>query len=208
MLAVVLAVLLAADVAHAEKLVEPASWRLVDVVEGVQVFAAEPGEEFWGLARGRVEASPETIFRRVSNFEALPHVYPWLDAVRVLERGDASALVYFRYDLPWPLSDREYTAAHHWRTEPSGTIALIAESSGLLAPHDHDVVPVEGLLVRMTFTPIRNGAATEVDYLFRGDLGGMLPRSVRAQTAWKIPMNTILSMRRSCEPPSARHAIP
>jgi hypothetical protein len=200
MLAVVVAVLLAGSVAHAGGTAEPATWQLVDVVEGVHVWSAERSGEFWGFARGRVEAPADAIFRRVSDFEGLPRVYPWLDAVRVLERGEGSALVYFHYNLPWPLSDRSYTAAHRWWTEPSGTIVLDVSDAGGVVPPDDGAVHVEGVLTRMTFEPVGGGAATDVEYLFRADIAGMLPHSVRAQTAWKIPMNAVLSMRRSLEP--------
>ncbi len=198
--ALMLAVLLAATAAQAAGDAEPATWRVVDDVDGVRVWAAERPGEFWGLARGRVDAPADAIFRRVSDFEALPHVYPWLDAVHVLERGEDSALVYFHYRLPWPLSDRSYTAAHRWWTDPSGTIVLDAEEpAGAAAPAD-GAVHVEHVLTRMTFAPARNGAAADVEYLLRADVAGFLPRAVRAETAWKIPLNAVLSMRRSLEP--------
>jgi hypothetical protein len=198
MLAVVIAVCLAAGAAHAGADAEPARWQVVDGVDGVQVWAAERPGEFWGLARGRVEAPAAAIFHRISDFESLPRVYPWLDAVRVLERGEGRALVYFHYDLPWPLSDRSYTAAHRWWTEPSGTIVLDVEEADGHTPED-GAVHVERVLTRMTFVPV-SGDATNVEYLFRADLAGMLPHSVRAQTAWKIPLNAVLAMRRSLEP--------
>lgn len=204
MFAVVVAGLLHVTFAQAATIVEPATWREVQVVDGVQVFAAEPPGEFWGLARGRVAAPPAAIFQRVSDFESLPTMYPWLAVVRVLERADASSLVYFRYDLPWPLSDRSFTAAHRWWTEPSGAIVFLVEGTGSPAGEEEGVVPIENLLIRMTFAPLDDGAATDVAYLFRADLAGLLPRRVRAETAWKIPMNAILSMRRSLEPRYAR----
>jgi hypothetical protein len=168
-------------------------------VDGIHVWAAETPRDFWGYAEGRVQASPEAIFARIGNFEALPHVFPWLATVRVLERGDHTALVYFRYDLPWPLSDRSYTARHRWWTEPDGTIVLDVEGTSGLGPPTGDAVAIERVLTRVVLTPVE-GTITEVGYLFRADLAGMLPRRVRAQTAWKIPLNVMLSMRRSLAP--------
>jgi hypothetical protein len=205
MVALVVAVLLLGTVDAAPAgAIDGAPWRLTDVVDGVRAWTAERPDEYWGLARGRVDAPPEAIFRRISDFEALPHMYPMLDAVRVLERGPTSALVYFHYDMPWPISDRSYTAAHHWRTEPTGAIVLDVEDANASAPPDDGAVHIERLLARMTFAPVDDGAATDVEYLFRADLAGMLPRRVRVATAWKIPLNAVLAMRRSLAPSYAR----
>jgi len=198
---IVLGILVAACVAAARAADSPeAAWSLVDVVDDVHAWAVESPDAYWGLARGRVEAPADVIFRRISDFESLPRMYPLLDRVRVLERGDHTALVYFHYDLPWPLSDRSYTAWHRWWTEPSGTIVLDVGDANALGPPDDGAVHIERVLTRMTFTPVGAGAATDVEYLFRADLAGMLPHRVRAQTAWKIPLNAVLAMRRSLEP--------
>ena len=47
---------------------------------------------------------------------------------------------------------------------------------------------------------VEDGAATDVEYLLRADLAGLLPRSVRAQSAWKIPLNVVLSLPRAIDP--------
>jgi hypothetical protein len=179
---------------------EPAAWSHARDVDGIRVWAAETPRDFWGYARGRIDATPEAIFRRVADFERLPHVFPWLATVRVLERDERTALVYFRYDLPWPLSDRAYTAHHRWWTEPSGTIVLDVEGANAAGPMPAETVPIERVLTRIVMAPIDGGTASDVEYLFRADLAGMLPRTVRAQTAWKIPLNVMLSMRRSLAP--------
>jgi hypothetical protein len=184
---------------------EPAAapWSLARVVDGIHVWSAETPRDFWGYARGRVQATPEAIFHRVGDFEGLPNVFPWLATVRVLERGERTALVYFRYDLPWPISDRSYTARHEWWTEPDGAIVLDVEGVDGLGPAAGDTVAIERVLTRIVMRPA-DATSTEVDYLFRADLAGMLPRAVRAQTAWKIPLNVMLSMRRSLAPNLAK----
>jgi hypothetical protein len=108
--------------------------------------------------------------------------------------------VWFHYDLPWPLSDREYTAQHRWWTEPSGTIVLDVEGANDLGPPPEGAVEVERVLTRIVMSPLDGGTASEVEYLFRADMAGLLPRAVRSQTAWKIPLNVMLSMRRSLAP--------
>ena len=198
MFALALAVLLLGAPASA-RADQAATWSLARVVDGIHVWSAETRRDFWGYARGRVEAAPEAIFHRIGDFEGLPNVFPWLATVRVLERGDQTALVYFRYDLPWPLSDRSYTARHRWWTEPDGTIVLDVEGDNEIGPPAGDTITIERLRTRIVLRPAE-GTATDVEYLFRADLAGMLPRTVRAQTAWKIPLNVMLSMRRSLAP--------
>ena len=201
MIAMVLAVLLlGTPVTARAEVLSPAAWSLARVVDGVTVWAADTDGAYWGFARGRVDASAEAIFHRIGNFEGLPKMFPWLDRVSVLERDEHSALVYFHYDLPWPLSDRSYTARHRWWTEPSGTIVLDVEGANELGPPAAGDVQVERVLTRIVMTPLAPGTSSEVEYLFRADLAGMLPRAVRAQTAWKVPLNVMLSMRRSLEP--------
>jgi hypothetical protein len=176
-----------------------AAWQLAKEVDGITVWSAETRTGFWGYARGRVDATPAAIFRRVSNFEELPRMFPTLDRVEVRRRDASSALVWFHYDLPWPLSDREYAAEHRWWTEPSGTIVLDVEGVDGEQPHD-GAVEVERVLTRIVMAPLDGGAASEVEYLFRADMAGMLPHGVRSQTAWRIPLNVMLAMRRSLAP--------
>jgi hypothetical protein len=200
MVAIALVVLLLAGCGTARANDPSVAWTRATEVDGIQVWAAETHGDYWGYARGRVAATPEAIFRRIGDFESLPKVYPWLDRVRVLERGDHTALVYFHYDLPWPLSDQTYTAAHRWWTEPSGTIVLDVEDANALGPPPDGSVRVEHVLTRIVLNPASGGLATDVEYLFRADMAGLLPRAVKAQTAWKVPLNVVLSMRRSLEP--------
>jgi hypothetical protein len=196
----VLAALVAGAPGAARATESPVAWRVAKEVDGITVWSAETRNDFWGYARGRVEATPAAIFHRVSDFEALPRMFPTLDRVEVLRRDASSALVWFHYDLPWPLSDREYTAQHRWWTEPSGTIVLDVEGANDLGPPPDGAVEVERVLTRIVMAPLDGGTASDVEYLFRADMAGMLPRAVRSQTAWKIPLNVMLSMRRSLAP--------
>lgn len=172
------------------------SWSLARAIDGVDVWRAERHGEFWGYARGTVDAPPEFVFARVTDFEALPARYPWLDRVQVLARDESSALVHFHYDLPWPLADRALTARHRWWRDESGSIVLDIEGANALGPPPDGAVAIEDVYARFVFTPVP-GAGTVVEYLFRGDVAGLLPRAARAQAAWKVPLNLVLSLRRA-----------
>ena len=193
---------LAAGVASAGGDATRLPWSLARTVDGVDAWSAVGNGEFWGLARGQVDAPPQAILDRITSFARLPQLHSWLDRVEVLERGPDHARVYFHYDLPWPLSDRSYTVDHHWDRNPSGTLFLDVDDAGVVP--DDGAVHVEAFLVRLRLTPVRDGAASEVEYLLRADLAGRLPHAVRAQSAWKIPLNVVLSLRRALAPQMAR----
>jgi hypothetical protein len=205
MIAALLAAVLLGSASTARSLVPsvPPPWVLARAVDGVSVWRAERLDGFWGYARTTIAATPDTVFARVIDFESLPARYPWLDRVRVLERGDGTALVNFHYDLPWPLADRSYTARHWWWRDETGAIVLDIEGANALGPPPDGAVQVEQLFARFVFRPEHAGAATDVEYLFRGDIAGMLPRLVRAEAAWKVPLNLVLSLRRAAESPPA-----
>ena len=179
------------------------AWRLVRTTDGIAAWAAEGPGEFWGFARGAVAAPADAILARITNFELLPQLSSRLRDVRVLERSEDTALVYFHYDLPWPLSDRSYTVWHHWGRDESGMLFLDVDDANDRGPPPDGTVRVRDFLARIRLWPTSDGGATLVEYLFRADLAGYLPRTVRAQTAWKIPLNVILTVRRSLAPPSA-----
>ena len=202
MLATVLSLLIAALLLHgaanATESLDTSAWRPVEVASGVDVRAADGPDGLWGSARGRIEAPSHAVLDLLCDFEALPKMQSRLDRVQVLERDDAGALVYFHYHLPWPLADRSYTAAHRWWTEPSGTIVFEVRGANDRTPDD-GAIHVTDLFQRIVLVPVDGGDATDVDFVFRGDFAGMLPHGVRAQTAWKIPMNAFLAMRRLLE---------
>ena len=193
-------IVLGAVVATARDLTAPACWSPTRTVDGIEAWGAQGNGDYWGFARGRVHAPAAVILERITNFALLPSLHPWLDRVRVLERGPDHARVYFHYDLPWPLADRSYTAEHHWGRDASGAAFLDIDDAGSHASPADDAVHVERVLGRMRFTPVEDGSATDVEYLLRADLAGLLPRSVRAQSAWKIPLNVVLSLPRAIDP--------
>src|ERR1700759_5492892 len=85
------------------------AWQPVKVVDGIAVSRAPlawPSQPLiWGVAEGDIEAPIERVIAHLTDFELLRKIVPRLAELRVLSRGNDEALLYFRFDLPWPISD-------------------------------------------------------------------------------------------------------
>ncbi|MSP63372.1 MAG: hypothetical protein EXR72_24125 [Myxococcales bacterium] len=197
------ALLLAANSAGAERPVLPsppplppaaAAWSLVKTVEGISVRTA-PSEERapWGSAEGRMEVAPEAVLDHLLGFEALTKAIPYLAEVRVLRRSEGEALVYFYFDLPWPLSNRDYTVRYRWAHEGAQTV-VTTEDANDLGPPATSAVRVRRVRTRWELAPKEGG--TQARFVCLVDYGGMLTQGMIEQTAWKQPMQTFLAVRK------------
>src|SRR5439155_717948 len=81
------------------------------------------------------------------------------------------ALVYFRYDLPWPVADRDYTARYRWALLPTGRGRVeIVDADGAGPPVDGAVRVTD---LRACFTlEARADDRTRVRYRVHMDRGG------------------------------------
>jgi polyketide cyclase/dehydrase/lipid transport protein len=173
------------------------SWQTIKVVDGVTLRRAPSDRAApWGLGEGEIVAPLAQVVAHLTDFATLPRWAPRIAEVRVLERGANEALVYFRLDLPWPLSDRDWTVRYHWgRTGEPGERWVMTWSDA------NDRGPPPGKAVRVTAVRgswelwPRGCDRTFGRYLFLAELGGRLPRSAVEQTAWKQPLQTFRGVR-------------
>jgi hypothetical protein len=123
---------------------------------------------------GVVGAPMEVVRAVLLDLEGFPRWYPATGLWQVLERGPASALVYGRQSLPWPIADRDYVVRYSWRSEPEGDFVLVARLVTDMGPEPGGgVVRVPYLLTEWRIRPHREGTA--VVYRYRGHPGGSLP---------------------------------
>lgn len=173
------------------------AWRRVKVVEGIELrqATAEDGR-IWGLADAEIDAPIDRVIAHLVDFGSLSRHVPRLATSRVLRQSAGEAMVYFRLNLPWPLSDREWTARYVYARERSGEFRMLWTDANDLGPSAAGLVrvsPVRGAwLLKSTPT-----GTTRAQFVFLSELGGHLPRVVVEQTAWRQPLGTLEGVRRA-----------
>jgi hypothetical protein len=174
--------------------VEDAAWKTLKTVDGVTLKRAPSDRAApWGFGEGEIAAPIERVIAHLTDFASLGKHLPRVAELRVIERRDDEAIVYFRFDLPWPISDRDWTLRYRWHRDGARFVMSWSEA--------HERGPPVGKAVRVT--PMRGYwelAATPTGhtfarYVFLSELGGSLPRSVAEETAWKQPLGSIRGVR-------------
>lgn len=173
---------------------DAAAWRTLKTIDGVTLACADSGRKApWGMGTGEIAAPLDRVIAHLTDFAALPRYVPRLAELRVLERHADEAIVYFRFDLPWPISDRDWTLRYRWRREGDRFVMIWSDANDRGPPPTHAVrvAPMRGRW-ELQATP---RGTTFGRYVFLAELGGSLPRSVVAQTAWKQPLQTFRGVR-------------
>jgi hypothetical protein len=171
-----------------------AAWKDVKTVDGVRLMRApsETGAP-WGSGEADITAPLERVIAHLTDFIAQSRKMPRLAEVRVLDRSDDSALVYFRFDLPWPVSDRDWTVRYTWQRQGDHFLMSWVDANDRGPPPSGAlrVSPIRGY-----WDLIATGAGTTRGrYVFLAELGGSLPRRVREETVWKQPLGTLRGVR-------------
>jgi hypothetical protein len=170
------------------------AWHSVKVVDGVALSRAASPLAPWGMGEGDIAAPLAKVVAHLIDFPSLPRFMPRVKELRVLQRGDAEALVYFRFDLPWPIADRDWTVRYRWSQD--------GERFFMTWEDANDRGPPPSRAVRLS--PMRGyweleqrGNTTHARYVFLALLGGWLPASVVTETAWKQPLETFRGVRKA-----------
>jgi len=196
------AVLCAATIACAEADAPGTRWRVTQVVDGVKGSLTRASAQPWGAAEGTVSAPVETILQHLVDFDQMPGRIPWLAETRVLEQNAGEALVYFRYDLPWPFADRDYTARYRWTALPTGEGQVEVVDANASGPPPGGAVRVSEVHACFTLDPVARDL-TRVTYRVHMALGGLLPRQVQEDAVAKLALRSLLGLRRYFPPPLA-----
>jgi hypothetical protein len=173
---------------------DAAAWQSVKTVDGVMLKrAASDRAAPWGMGEGDIAAPIDRVIAHLTDFPSLGKWMPRVAELRVIARAADEAIVYFRFDLPWPISDRDWTLRYRWRRDGDRFVMTWCDA--------HDRGPPPGKAVRVTpvrgyweLTPTAAGT-THARYVFLSELGGSLPRSVAEETAWKQPLGSIRGVR-------------
>jgi hypothetical protein len=174
--------------------VRAGAWKLLKTVDGVTLFRADSGRKApWGMGEGDIAAPLDRVIAHLTDFPSLPKYMPRLAKLEVIERRDEEAVVYFRFDLPWPISDRDWTLRYRWHRDGDHFVMSWCDA-GDRGPPPGDAVRVTPMRGRWEVWATSAGT-TRARYLFLAELGGSLPSSVVEQTAWKQPLQSIRGVR-------------
>lgn len=189
-----------------------AGWVEISNEDGVQVFSKE------------LESSDLVAFRGIKTFDApidrvafvlldprTERKKEWIDMItdfRVLEQRPGYGVSYSSYDLPFPLSDRDFVVESRSRIDHSRR-----QFSLTLKSRQHPAAPptigVRGMVYSGLYrlTAVDGGRRTLVEVEVHSDPRGTLPRWLinMVQRSW--PRNTLLAMEDEVsQPGTGSHA--
>jgi hypothetical protein len=170
------------------------AWVTLKTIAGVRLASApSPLGVPWGLGEGEIAAPLDRVVAHLTDFPSLSRWMPRVAELRVLARAATSAIVYFRFALPWPFSDRDWTVQYQWQEERERFVMIFCDANDRGPPPTRAVrvSPLRGYW-ELTATAART---THARYVFLAQLGGALPRSVAAATAWRQPLETFRGVR-------------
>ncbi len=174
-------------------------WKKVKELDQVIVERADStlDRKPWSRGTTLLDAPLAVVARHLLDFASLPRYAPKIVAVRIVEQGADHAVVYYRLDLPWPLSDRHWTVAYRWRLDDQHFQMAWTDANDRQPSDVKKAVLVEiarGGWVLDSDGPNRTRALV-VQLVSLG--GSWLPRSVIEETVWKQPLETFRGIRRA-----------
>ena len=169
-------------------------WQTLKTVDGITLERAPSDRAApWGRGDAEIAAPLDRVVAHLTDFASVGKWMPRIADVRVIERRDDEAIVYFKLDLPWPLSDRDWTLRYRWRREGDRFLMTWSDANDR-GPEPGRAVRVATVRGYWELTAASSGT-TRARYVFLAELGGSLPRSVAAETAWKQPLETLRGVR-------------
>jgi hypothetical protein len=173
---------------------DAAVWQTVKTVDGVTLKRAPSDRAApWGMGEGDIAAPLDRVVAHLTDFASLGKWMPRVADLRVIERSADEALVYFRFDLPWPISDRDWTLRYRWHRDGDRFVMIWSDAHGSGPPPTSAVrpSPLRGYWELRATSP----GTTFARYVFLSELGGSLPHSIADETAWKQPLGSIRGVR-------------
>lgn len=174
------------------------SWSVIKKLDGVQISRAPSPGAPWGMGEGDIAAPLDRVVAHLTNFPSLPHWMPRLAELRVIAEQPEEALVYFRFNLPWPISDRDWTLRYRWHRDGDRFVMTWTDDH-VQGPAPTNAVRVSPLRGYWELTATAPGR-THARYVFLASMGGRLPRSIVAETAWRQALATFRGVRAATVP--------
>jgi len=134
------------------------------------------------------------------DFEGSAAVVPWLAKRRVLSPGVDEAFSLLPVRLPLTARDRDYTVQYRWMRFAFGRRSIGDTRPQCYGSASRRTVRRDRRARLLHLEPLPP-EVTWVSYVMHAELGGLLPRRMKEQAAWKVPLR-ILSPFVTASPPS------
>ena len=185
-------------------------WKMIKQEDGVQVFSKEvPGTDLLAFKGIKTMPVPITKVAEVLLDKDPEKKKEWIAMVvdfKILEIKDSyNSVTYSSYDLPWPMSDRDYVITSSMNIDKQSQTVFISLNST-----QHQKAPktvgVRAHLVRSHYKLVAlPGGKTEVTVEIQTDPKGLLPKWLVnvIQKGW--PHQTLTKMEMQAKKPATKH---
>lgn len=186
-----------------------AAWQEVRDAEGIQVLAQDGKEAIHKVkAVTVVDANIDVVKAVIDAAAGHPDWVPYLVETRILRQAsDTEALLYSRFDAPWPARDRDFVYRSVVSRTQDGVVTyrLASTQSDLMPERDDHVraVLMEGVY---RLVPLER-SKTRMEFMFHADPRGRLPLWIVNMVEHRFPFEALLGLRRvltQLEPAAAR----
>jgi hypothetical protein len=175
-------------------------WEKIDREDGISVFQRWPDGQELPTVRG-VGTIDANIYQVLAVLTDVDHMCKWLhsceEAKLLKTHGDLDMVTYNRFDMPWPLDDRDAVMRSTVTFYPEKDQVVLRYrnvSSPRVAKRD-DVVR---LPLMKGFYLLKRVGPNKTRVVFQGDAspGGMVPDMIVAQSSRSIPLEAIRKLER------------
>lgn len=172
-------------------------WEEIKHADGIRVLSTDGAQ---GIVKVKavavLAASPQTVGAVIEDAAQQPAWVPYLTETRVLKEISLNeALLYSRFDAPWPARDRDFVYRSQVSRDAAGGIVYRLKSvqSPLMPERDDYVraILIEGLY---TIEPKDKNSA-HVEFMFHADPRGRLPLWIVNIVQRRFPFQALLGLR-------------
>jgi hypothetical protein len=185
-----------------------AKWEMISEKDGLKVYRKEiPGSPLVAFKGVKVMPVPITKVVQVILDEDTEKKKQWIDMIkdfRIIEKGTYRAVTYSAYDLPWPLTDRDYVMQSHLKIDNEAN-QIVIDLKSVEHPKAPKTIGVRAELVHSLYKLVpRPGRTTEVTVEIQTDPKGDLPKWLvnLIQKGW--PANTLTKMEAQAMRPDTK----
>lgn len=180
-------------------------WEFVKEADGIKVYKRQvQGSDL--LDFGGEGTLDFPVDQLCAVLEDIPGQKQWVDSLEMsqyLEQKSPRDYFYFQqYDLPWPISDRDFVVRHTWKIDRENKVVTINDISV-----NHPKRPVNDCCIRgsielaeIRMAPIGEKKTTMIA-LARADMKGLLPAWMINSIQEDFPLNTFVGYKKQASKP-------